>query len=179
MEVAGLAIGIAGLAGAFASVVQAVKWVETYGLYFSDADLLHAQLEGHRILLERWGSDIGLDKDAKVEDFRARCNRETFGVAERLLGFALEILESVCAYKRRERGENHDQIQPANKEHAVSRRHRLRWAVSGKEQLSDQVDLFGKIVSQLRLLIPVASQDRKESQPVPPEAEVLGTIQSM
>ncbi|CAH0024945.1 unnamed protein product [Clonostachys rhizophaga] len=143
-------VGIAGLGGLFASVMDAIDRAKDYRSFAADSRTLDAQFDGFGAQLAHWGKEIGIDHGQFPADHKARLDPQTLSAAEQLLQVAKEVLalsESSRARAKVLTG------QPPPKP-ASSRLHKLGWALGGKADRSKNVRLFGEIVHQLCELVP-------------------------
>jgi hypothetical protein len=159
MEPVGLVVGVAGLAGLFTTVLDAVDKVKDYRSFGKDSTALKAQFNGHCALLERWGRDIGLDNNEFSANHQAMLDSTTFQAAEKLLQIANTMLTSDESEGHGDRRIEDDRgmgrpIRRTTTTSSNSKRARIGWMFGGKSEKTDQVELFGRIVGQLLLLVP-------------------------
>jgi hypothetical protein len=196
MEPVGLAVGVAGLAGLFTSVLDAVDRVKDYKSFGRDSKVLKAQLDGHHALLERWGRDIGLDNNEFSAKHQAMLDPRTFQAAEQLLEIANTMLTSdepetgggnafggeavgddaVGENKISDRSEGRP-IRRTTTASSNSKRARIGWMFGGKAEKTEQVRLLGKIVEQLWGLVPPRSRMERQ-QPEGDEKEADHGVQT-
>ncbi|CAG9956645.1 unnamed protein product [Clonostachys rosea f. rosea IK726] len=143
-------VGIAGLGGLFASVMDAIDRAKDYRSFAADSRTLDAQFDGFGAQLAHWGKEIGIDHGQFPADHKAKLDPQTLSAAEQLLQVAKEVLalgESSRARAKVLTG------QPPFKP-ASSRLQKIGWALGGKADRSKNVRLFGEIVHQLCELVP-------------------------
>ena len=68
MESAGLAIGIAGLAGLFSACVDVIEKFDAYRDFGIDSRSLSAQFEADKLRFEKWGRAVGFDQGKLLDD---------------------------------------------------------------------------------------------------------------
>ncbi|KAH6876317.1 hypothetical protein B0T10DRAFT_197799, partial [Thelonectria olida] len=161
MEVAGLAIGIAGLAGLFASCLDSIEKIQSYRSSKIDASGLNAQFEAEKLRLEKWGLDVGFDASAPS----ARTNHHPALDEAKTIKAVRELLLIIESIRNIERPE--------------STRKKVAWAVWGKEKSADQVRLLRDLVQCLYDLVPPGrpqrlSEEQDEANSIALES-VLGT----
>ncbi|KAF4437565.1 hypothetical protein F53441_13014 [Fusarium austroafricanum] len=153
MEAAGLAIGIVGIAGLFNTCLDAVSKFQTYKSSNSDAHMIDTRFRAAKARFEQWGVSVGLSRGGLLLDHHAGLdNKETGGVVEDILQI---IIKAICDDSNLHR--SNGQSRSRNGSYAgltQSRRRRLKWAIGGKEDRIDQVQMFEKLVQQLYNLVP-------------------------
>lgn len=68
MEVAGLAIGIGSLVGLFSTCLEFVEKVDSYRDFGVDSRALFAKFEADKILFQKWGESVGVDRAKSKPD---------------------------------------------------------------------------------------------------------------
>lgn len=160
MEPVGLAVGIAGLAGLFSSCIDIVDRAQTYRSFGVDSEDLTTQLDGHKVLFERWGQKVGLDqKGERLErhHHKALDSLRVLTAVENHLKtinrlFREDELHQEKVFPDRGRGEGLSSAGQADK---PSKWVRVGWAMGGKAKRMKRVALFGELVSQLYELVSV------------------------
>ncbi|VUC29575.1 unnamed protein product [Clonostachys rosea] len=150
MDPVGLAVGVAGLAGLFSSVMDAIDRAKDYRSFAADSKALDAQFDGYGAQLAHWGRQVGLDNGQFSANHRARLDPQILSAAEQLLQVAKEVL----VLGEPSRGKAKVATRQVNSKPANSRLQKLGWALGGKADQSKNVRLFGQIVQQLCELIP-------------------------
>ncbi|KAJ4146962.1 hypothetical protein LMH87_001515 [Akanthomyces muscarius] len=74
MEPVGLAVGVLGLAGLFSTCLDAIGRFESWRNFADESQLVRTLLEGQRLLLQRWGRDVGLDNGTLSADHHEALN---------------------------------------------------------------------------------------------------------
>uniref|UniRef100_A0A8H7K4B8 Prion-inhibition and propagation HeLo domain-containing protein n=1 Tax=Bionectria ochroleuca TaxID=29856 RepID=A0A8H7K4B8_BIOOC len=85
-------VGIAGLGGLFASVMDAIDRAKDYRSFAADSRTLDAQFDGFGAQLAHWGKEIGIDHGQFPVDHKAKLDPQTLSAAEQLLQVAKEVL---------------------------------------------------------------------------------------
>lgn len=152
MEVAGLAVGIGGLAGLFSTSLEVIHKIDAWRDSKGESRSLTAQFEAHKLRLEKWGQAVGisttpdpyvLERHHKFLDDQRFCNA---------VGNLLLAIQDVA------RDNNHDVSRPSHsksKRHASlnnpveSTRQRLSWALLNKSRRMAQVEHLSSVVDAL------------------------------
>ena len=157
MEIAGLAIGVAGLAGLFSACEDAINHVDSYRKFGVESRYLSAQLEADRVIFQKWRDGVGISKGGSLEFHDKRLDDpSTFAAVSRILmsiqevwGFAnprasklqpkpgddppiLQIKGRALILRHYEPG-NHLPLKSGDK---------LRWSMGGKNKFSTQVEMM-------------------------------------
>lgn len=156
MDPASLAVGIVGIAGLFTSILEVVDRVHTYRSFSADFEALNVRLRADRVRLEQWGQHIGLNTAEASARHPALSNPNIFPVVESLL----RILARITQADDTKRNELEDEMlgtgygRPAYNAPSESKRTRMRWAIRGKGEWREQVELFGSVVQKLHDIVP-------------------------
>jgi hypothetical protein len=162
MEIAGLALSVAGLAGLFNTCLDAVEKIDCYRDFGRDSHHLVAQFDAHKLRFRQWGRDVGFDHGTLSEDHHYRFKdpeilsmvTELFSIIQGISGDADSAFaqRSLLGHGKAESTVNHpQQLRGAPSE---SRKKRLAWAIRGKEKRRAQVDEFGTFVQLLHDIVP-------------------------
>jgi hypothetical protein len=158
MEVAGLAIGIAGLAGLFTTCVDALDKLQTYKAFSGDAHRLDTQFEAERLRFRQWGKDVGLEQGQLDSTGQHRALEEP--ATNATVFELLRIVHALCEpgeLVRKSSGLEADEKTQAQKVPSASKRKKLAWALWGKDKRKEEVGLLKDIVDQLFSLVPPAN----------------------
>ncbi|KAH7113125.1 prion-inhibition and propagation, helo domain-containing protein [Dactylonectria estremocensis] len=174
MEPVGLAVGIAGLAGLFSSCLEAVEKVQSYRSFGADSQVLDTQFKAEKLRFEQWGRHVGFDRGTPSADHHQALDDPDISSAVRDL---LLIIDNICNANGASRrpllartGLAQDELfrarqaQPSRTAPSESRRRKLAWALGGRGERTEQVNLLGKVVQQLHNLVPPDSA--KATRPV-------------
>ncbi|KAH7124364.1 prion-inhibition and propagation, helo domain-containing protein, partial [Dactylonectria macrodidyma] len=159
MEPVGLAVGIAGLAGLFSSCLEAVERVQSYGSFGADSQVLDTQFKAEKLRLEQWGRHVGFDRGKPLADHHQALDDPDISSAVRDL---LLIIDNICNANGASRRPllagtglaRASQAQPSRTAPSESKRRNLAWALGGKGERTEQVNLLGRVVQQLHSLVP-------------------------
>ncbi|CAH0047582.1 unnamed protein product [Clonostachys solani] len=175
MELAGLMVGVAGLAGIFSSCVGAIERVQSYQAYTAESGALETRFKVARVRFEAWGSAVGIQHDRFLADHHpALDDPSKIEVIAEMLQI---ILKAIC-------DENHkfpkqtrlskpsdNATLRSNGTHAStsseSKKRRVQWALWGKDGRIEKVELFEKLVDGLYHL--VSPPGRGETITSPPQ----------
>jgi hypothetical protein len=174
MEPVGLAVGLAGLAGLFSTCLDAVEKVDWYRDSGRDSRSLETQFKTSRLFLNRWGQAVGF-KDGQIrDDHHPNLNNphtrklvmdilsvihDFYGEADNAIGDRLLFPDA----------DNEplptSQAEPLWNTSSESKRQKLAWIFRGKAKRTAKVECFGKLVQQLRDLVPPNSMDDAQMDP--------------
>lgn len=162
MEALGVAVGVAGLAGLYSSLLEVAKQVDNYLKYDTDEAQLSVQFNAVHIRLARWGRAVQIDpqgnpplgKTLSGEVYqRDEIDEGTAIAVKELLEAANEILHA------QDSGHNGGAVNGLPSHiHAqlrTSKRKRLGWSLRGKLNRVEQVRTFAFIVQRLHDLVPL------------------------
>ncbi|KAF4958405.1 hypothetical protein FSARC_11022, partial [Fusarium sarcochroum] len=160
MEVAGLAIGVVGLAGLFNSCLESLARVQSYQSSKSDSHVLNTRFRASKTRFEQWGVSVGFLHGKLMQDHHSALdNQDIAKVVEDILRIITKtIIAGFDAPETKNIGALHHN-EPYSTDLSKSRRKRLRWALGGKEEHIEQVDMFEKLVQQLHNLVPPNTED--------------------
>lgn len=158
MEAAGLAIGIVGIAGLFNTCLDSLARFQSYKSSSADSHILDTRFRAARTRFEQWGDSVGISQGLLLPDHYHGLNDEnTASVIQDILHI---IAKSIC-----ENGNAQQNLHQNERFAGIlqSRRKRLRWALGGKEDRTEQVEVFEKLVQQLHNLVSIDHNGHKHS----------------
>ncbi|CAI6098822.1 unnamed protein product [Clonostachys chloroleuca] len=173
MELAGLVVGVAGLAGIFSSCVGAIERVQSYQSYTADSGALETRFKVSKVRFEAWGSAVGIEQGRLLADHhpglddpsRAEVIAETLKI----------ILKAICDESQKSPKQTHllkthdIAILRSNGTHAStsseSKKRRVQWALWGKDGRMEKVELFEKLVDGLYHLVSPSGGGEMMSSP--------------
>ncbi|KAI6766040.1 hypothetical protein HG530_007110 [Fusarium avenaceum] len=147
MEVAGFAIGVIGIAGLFNTCLDSLARFQSYRSANAESHLLDTRFRAARARFEQWGVGVGISNGKLLPDHHPGLdNKDTTGVIEDVLHIITKVIcDNANAHSRLPDGSYTGPTQP--------RRKRLKWALGGKADRVEQVDVFEKLVQQLYNLV--------------------------
>lgn len=147
MEVAGLAIGVVGIAGIFNTCLDSLARFQSYRSSNAESHLLDTRFRAARARFEQWGVGVGISNGKLLPDHHPGLdNKDTAGVIEDVLHIITKVIcDNANVHSRLPDGSYTGPTQP--------RRKRLKWALGGKADRVEQVDVFEKLVQQLYNLV--------------------------
>jgi hypothetical protein len=159
MEVAGLAVGVAGLAGLFTSCLEAVNIAQSYQTFRIDSHVLNTRFKVTKTLFEQWGLRVGIEQGRLLPHHHSGLDdKNTSARVMELLHIIIKILcdESNAPLHRTgvAGGRDSDQTYAGM---PGSRRQKLFWAIRRKGVRMEEVEIFEKLVDQLNKLVPSRS----------------------
>jgi Prion-inhibition and propagation len=102
MEVAGLAIGVAGIAGLSSACVDALERIDSYRKFGIEANIVLTRFEIDKLLLKRWGIYVGIDKGRVVGPHHSCLDdEETQQVVRDTLTSIAQLLETLDQFKQK------------------------------------------------------------------------------
>lgn len=175
MEIVGLAVGVAGLAGLFGACIGAMEHLQSYKTAGHQSSYIIAAFDANKLLFRKWANGVGIAEN-KLEDVHhpdlddaavalvvgkilsSICNicKMTDSISSKLL---LKSLDSEMFSLKKTSGfpQGH-LINMKNTQSLDSRRARVSWALGGKTNLTAQVESFGLLVGKLYEIIPIGAE---------------------
>ena len=164
MEVAGLAIGVAGLAGLFSTCLEAVTAVQNYVDYRTDLHMLKIQLRAIRTRFETWGKHVGFTQGKlAISHHPALDNQQISPVVHEILEFIRRICKANDSAPVSGSSLGLHRARPLQDLSPDSRRQKVAWALWGKKESTEQVECLDKLVQHLHNLVPVDVLSRTRS----------------
>ncbi|KAG9506412.1 hypothetical protein J7337_003395 [Fusarium musae] len=160
MEVTGLAVGVVGLAGLFSVCLDSLSRFQTYRESNSESHVLDTRFRAARARFEQWGVSVGISNGRLQPDHhRGLDNKERANLIESILEI---IAKTICDESMLQRSRTGTRLQSGQFGGlSQSRGKRLKWALGGKENRTEQVDVFEKLVQQLYNLISPEDKSQK------------------
>jgi hypothetical protein len=188
MEVAGLAIGVAGLAGLVSACSDVLDRVESYKKFGSESRLLTTRFDINKAIFLDWSQRVGIVSAHTVNEARHHplldnpdvralvhrsllCIRDVFSATEASrssLDLLLDLDVSTPGVEQKgfslARLRIDDESPDAIKSHSTlgARRAKFSWASGGKKRFAAQVEAFEALLERLRTLVPPSSNDEME-----------------
>jgi len=171
MEVTGLVVGVAGLAGLLEACIAVFDRVDQYRQYGSTSRHLQTRFENQKFLLEQWRVRAGITvhespletrmTELTLEDRRKEHVVDTLECIRESLQAITEYFQrnpnaSSAALKLPLRGKTKRHGGGAGKA-KPSPWMRVKWAVGDKDRLTEQVEWFETMVQALHDLVPPLS----------------------
>ncbi|KAF5985798.1 ankyrin [Fusarium coicis] len=159
MEVTGLAVGVAGLAGLFSVCLDSLSRFQSYRESNSEIHVLDTRFRAARARFEQWGVGVGISNGRLQPDHhRGLDNKERANLIESILEIISKTIcdESILQRTRTVNGIQSGQFGGLSQ----SRGKRLKWALAGKESRNEQINIFEKLVQQLYNLIPLEDKSQ-------------------
>ncbi|KAI1170878.1 ankyrin repeat-containing domain protein [Nemania sp. FL0916] len=174
MEVAGLAIGVAGLAGLFSSCLDIVERWDAYKDFQVEHQALAACLAADRARFQQWGQSVGIDKaKPEIKHHQALDEPSVRSAVDQILRsieridedegnsvFDIQHVPSSADAKSKRRGP-FDKMQGA-----VTRKRRLGWTLRGKSRFIERLGLFDDLVAKLFDLVPLDQSTVYKATPI-------------
>lgn len=171
MEVAGLAVGVAGLVGLFSVYRDAIEQIDTYKNYGVESRYIKAQFDLSKQIFRSWAEDVGItDIDISQESYhpylddpeKASVVRDTLMIirdifdvtANSSLALRLGLTDNNLLSSSSNLGvvpkktKHHSSLQTSSK------RDKLAWMLGGKTSFVNGVHAFGDLVRELCAFIP-------------------------
>lgn len=171
MELAGLGIGIVGLAGLFNTCLDIVARIDSYKEADFDAKFLSTQFESDKIILRQWGQQVGLAGDPSGQNNPSKKfdDPNVQAVVHKTLELITRI-DSEAGIDLQDSLQSSDPTGPKSMPNAPdrtkrrlteslkiqgSRSSRVTWSLKNKTKYANKVQAFGVLVRQLFQLIPI------------------------
>lgn len=179
MEVAGLAIGIAGLAGLFSTCLDALEKVDAFRDFGVEYRMLRSQFQADKLLFHRWCENVGFrhgridpDHHKDLDDPAIRQVVEEILISIRdLSGAGIDSsdekgFEKVSGAYLWDQGapSSHPSVTHTNGQlvsqsrFTKSTKERISWALKGKNKAIFQVQAFSSLLQKLQDIIPPGDQ---------------------
>ncbi|SCO54286.1 uncharacterized protein FFNC_15439 [Fusarium fujikuroi] len=162
MEVAGLVIGVAGLAGLFTSCLEAVDIIQSYQTFRTDSHTLNTRFRVAKTLFEQWGLRVGIEHGRLLPHHHSGLDDEN--TSTRVMEILHIIIKTICDDSNKplyQAGAVRRDCEQTYTGMPGSRRQKLSWAFRRKGMRAEEVEIFEKLVDQLDKLVP-----SRESMPL-------------
>lgn len=167
MESAGLAIGIAGLAGLFGTCLEVVGRIDSYRNFGIDFHATLSQFETDKLLFQKWGEAVGLDKGGSITSSHHRTLDDP-SILSTIRNILISINEIAGIFGNNPSAQQHQLrfITSKGQVHTsgrlslkkfrgnASRKNKVEWALRQKGRFVALSQQFGNLVEKLRVLVP-------------------------
>lgn len=172
MEIAGLAVGVAGLASLLGACIDAVDRVDTYRKFGFESRYIIARFDDDKLLLHKWAEAVGIT-NGKLRDVHHRDldRTEVRTAIARTLSSIQEIFSATNSFSSNLQGvpldskstfsthsDNYmnDPFTEEKKSRSLaSKGSKLRWSLGGKASFITQIEMFEVLVGKLYKIIPL------------------------
>lgn len=165
-----MVIGVIGLAGLFSSCLDAVGRIQSYQTFTTDSNVLYMCFNAARVLFERWGTEVGIERTTVSADRHPYLKDENLRL---LVQQVLTAINSVID-ESNGNGEDDSMAKKDSTERRLwwrkdshrqrssmsfnlasdSRTFKVQWALGGKAQREVLVTQFEILVERLQDLVP-------------------------
>ncbi|KAL6924172.1 hypothetical protein FSST1_001446 [Fusarium sambucinum] len=129
---------------------------QSYKSSYADSHVLDTRFRAARTRFEQWGTSVGISEGSLLPDHHHGLNDEnTADVIQDILQI---ISKTICDNGNTQQNLHHNERFAGILQ---SRRKRLRWALGGKEDRTEQVEIFEKLVEHLHNLVSIDNKDHK------------------
>ncbi|QPC64442.1 hypothetical protein HYE67_006673 [Fusarium culmorum] len=131
---------------------------QSYKSSSADSHILDTRFRAARTRFEQWGASVGISQGLLLPDhYHGLKDENTASVIQDILHI---IAKTIC-----ENGNAQQNLHQNERFAGIlqSRRKRLRWALGGKEDRTEQVEVFEKLVQQLHNLVSIDQNGHKHS----------------
>lgn len=163
MEIAGLSIGIAGLAGLFSTCLDVVERIDSYRDFGVDSRAIVSQFDADKLLFQRWGEAVGVDGIQLRNNHHANLDdpdilkavRNILGSIKDIAGGS-ETLSPDQQYSSGPSSQTKESrgLQFHKLQGAVPRKTKIVWTVRHKARFIALSQQFKSLVGTLRDLVP-------------------------
>ena len=178
MEVAGLAVGVAGLVGLFSVCRDAIEHIDTYQSFGLESRSIKVRFELSKQIFRRWADDVGITDIEMSESSHhpyldnpeiASVVRETLvSIGEIFhvtvnssLALRLGLTDNNLLSSMSDLGILSKEPRHHKSSQVSSKRDKIAWMLGGKNNFVKQVDAFGDLVEKLCTLIPTQHVDSR------------------
>ncbi|MCJ1346752.1 hypothetical protein MMC31_004970 [Peltigera leucophlebia] len=172
MEIVGLAVGVAGLAGLFGACMGAMEHLHSYKTAGHESRYIIAAFDANKLLFQRWADGVGIAENmledlhhpalddaavalvvGKILSSIRNIFKMTDSISSKLL---LKSIDSEMFSLKKMPGFPQGNLIDMKNTHSLdSRKSRISWALGGKTNLTTQVEVFGLLVEKLYGIIPI------------------------
>ena len=177
MEIAGLTVGVAGLAGLLSACIDAVDRVDTYRKFGFESRYITTQFTDDKLRLHKWVEHVGITNGRLQAVHHRDLDRDEVVTAiARTLTCIHEILSETNSFSSKLQGLSIDSksnflTNPGNytNDHSVeekksrslaSKASKLRWTLGGKARFTTRIKVFGVLVGKLYDIIPLEENSK-------------------
>lgn len=166
MEIAGLGIGIAGLAGMFTTCLDVMERIDSYKDFGVDSRAIMSQFDAQKLLFKRWGTAVGFDDRRLQDDHHENLDDAATRVAvQNILSSIYEIAggtDRMPRDKQYRSGFSGSQSEPIGPQQAwlekfrgdASHKTKIGWTLRHKARFLTLSQHFGNLVETLHNLVP-------------------------
>ena len=170
MEVAGLAVGIVGLAGLFGACTQTLEQANDFRNFEYDSQILLSLFEIEKLALKRWGESVGFVNGEVKEPYHRslndiQCQRTVYNTLVSIQDIVTNTQTTAQKYERPLSYAESSQprslvdVQSGITDHTgtirrTSWRTKAVWAAKDKRKLTKPVELLGALIEKLYKVVP-------------------------
>lgn len=170
MEIAGLAVGVVGLAGLFNVCQAAIEQIDTYKNFGIESRYTTVQFELSKRIFQSWADNVGINGTTMRESHHPYLdNPSTASVVKQTLLSIGEIFDITVDTSPTQQLDLIDNNQSSSatafgssqknstrhySSQASSKRDKIGWMLRGRNNFVKQVDAFGNLVTKLCALVP-------------------------
>lgn len=175
MEIAGLAVGVVGLAGLFSVCQDAIEQINTYKNIGPEYRSSEARFKLSKQIFQSWADDVGISGIKMRESHHPKLDDPAVAsvVKQALLSIyeIFHVTRNTSLAPRLELSDSNP-LSPASGFEALpnksrhksslqvlSKRDKIQWMLGGKINFGKQVDAFGDLVEKLCSLVPPQRTD--------------------
>lgn len=180
MEIAGLAVGVAGLVGLFSVCRDAIEHIDTYQSFGLESRSIKVRFELSKQIFRRWADDVRITDIEMSESHHpyldnpeiASVVRETLvSIGEIFhvtvnssLALRLGLTDNNLLSSTSDLGVLSKKSRHHKSLQVSSKRDKIAWMLGGKNNFVKQVDAFGDLVEKLCTLVPTQHVDSRLSE---------------
>jgi len=163
--------GIIGLAGLYNTCLDVLDKVDSYKEYGIDSRSMIAQFEADKLLFQKWGKNVGIDKNVLSDKHHRNLDDpQTVSSVEKILSSIQELylnadntrltLQPILKPDQKSKSSAGGTFFPGSHaryqavQESTSKRKRVAWAFRNKAKFVAQVQQFGALVQRLQSLVP-------------------------
>ena len=177
MEIAGLTVGVAGLAGLLNACIDAVDRVDTYRNFGIESRYITTRFADDKLLLHKWIEAVGIT-NGRLQDVHHRDldRDEVVTAIARTLSSIHEIFSAANSFSSTLQGPSFDSksslldhpdnytndnsTEEKKSRSLVSKASKLKWSLGGKARFATQIEIFGVLVGKLYDIIPIEESSK-------------------
>lgn len=169
MEIAGLGVGVVGLAGLFSACLEVVERIDSYKNFDLDSRALISQFDADKLLFKQWGEAVGFDGESLGNNHHENLNDTETLLAIRKIFAIIQDITTDFEDGTSGQWNGSDSMSSGSKPNnsrgirlqkfrgVASHKTKIEWTLRHKARFLALSQQFGSLVGSLRALVPPES----------------------